>query len=151
MDTETMVKTRYWVNTVSRDHVLRGVTGGFAQADHGKATRLRRMAKGDRIVFYSPRTELDGGDPLQAFTAIGEVIDDDVHQLDASDDASPWRRQVRFEACREAPVRPLIEQLECIRNKESWGIVFRRGFFEIQEHDFRIIAAAMACEGSSAA
>ena len=49
---------RYWVNTVSRDHVQHGVDGGFTQAGHGKATGLKRMAKGDRIVFYclAPRS-----------------------------------------------------------------------------------------------
>ena len=28
----------YWINTVSRDHVQRGVAGGFTQANHGKPT-----------------------------------------------------------------------------------------------------------------
>jgi hypothetical protein len=31
---------RYWINTVSLEHVERGVEGGFTQADHGKNTRL---------------------------------------------------------------------------------------------------------------
>jgi hypothetical protein len=48
---------RYWINTVSRDHVQTGVEGGFTQADHGKRTRLKRLERGDRIVFYSPRAE----------------------------------------------------------------------------------------------
>jgi hypothetical protein len=146
--------TRYWLNVVSREHVMRGVTGGFTQADHGKPTRLKRMAKGDRIVFYSPRTEFEGGEPLQAFTAIGEVVDDVPYQVEMSADFHPWRRNVRFEPCREAAVRPLIETLAFITNKQSWGFVFRRGFFEIAESDFRAIAAAMApdeASGTSAA
>jgi hypothetical protein len=149
MDTEATKTPRYWVNTVSREHVLRGVAGGFMQADHGRPTRLQRMAKGDRIVFYSPRTELGGGEALQAFTAIGEVLDDATYQVEVSEDFKPWRRNVDFGEFREAPVRPLLPQLDFIRNKESWGIVFRRGFFEIAERDFRIIEAAMECAGSS--
>ena len=43
----------YWINTVSRDHVQRGVAGGFTQANHGKPNLLRRMARGDWLVFYS--------------------------------------------------------------------------------------------------
>src|SRR5438132_735146 len=40
---------RYWINTVSRAHVLTGVGGGFTQANHGRATGLRRLAFGDLI------------------------------------------------------------------------------------------------------
>ena len=32
----------YWINTVSRDHVQIGMAGGFTQANHGKATNLKR-------------------------------------------------------------------------------------------------------------
>ena len=64
---------RYWINTVSRDHVQRGVAGGFTQVDHGKDTRLKRMSKGDGIIFYSPRSELGSGEPLQRCTTTGAV------------------------------------------------------------------------------
>jgi hypothetical protein len=40
----------YWVNTVSLEHVQAGVEGGFTQADHGRATRLRRLRPGDGLV-----------------------------------------------------------------------------------------------------
>ncbi|MEP7083354.1 MAG: hypothetical protein ABI854_01355 [Betaproteobacteria bacterium] len=42
---------RYWINTVSLDHVLLGVEGGFTQADHGRATRLAKIEKGDVIAL----------------------------------------------------------------------------------------------------
>jgi EVE domain-containing protein len=129
---------RYWVNTISRNHVRAGVEGGFTQADHGKDSRLKRLSKGDGIVFYSPRTEFKAGEQLKMFTAIGEVEDDAPYQVEAA-----WRRRVNFRSSAEAPIHPLIEQLEFIRNKKSWGFTFRRGFFEIGESDFRRIAAAM--------
>ena len=135
---------RYWVNTVSRDHVQRGVDGGFTQAGHGKASGLKRMARGDRLVFYSPRTEFDGGKPLQAFTALGTIADDEPYQVEMAPDFRPWRRKVTFAASEEAPIRPLIESLDFIRNKTSWGFVFRRGLFAIEEADFRRIEGAMA-------
>jgi hypothetical protein len=138
---------RYWVNTVSRDHVERGVAGGFTQADHGKKTRLERMSRGDRIVFYSPRTELGGGEPLQRFTAIGDIADDAAYQVEMTPDFHPWRRKVKFVVSEEAAIRPLIESLDFIRNKKSWGFVFRRGFFEIGEADFERIARAMERKG----
>ena len=95
---------RYWVNTVSRSHVQNGVAGGFTQADHGKNSRLKRLSKGDRIVFYSPRTEFQAREPLQHFTAIGEIIDETPYQIEMSADFHPWRRRVKFLASAEAPI-----------------------------------------------
>jgi hypothetical protein len=134
---------RYWVNTVSRSHVQNGVAGGFTQADHGKNSRLKRLSKGDGIVFYSPRTEFQAGEPLQHFTAIGEIVDEAPYQVEMTADFHPWRRRVTFLPSVEAPIHPLIEQLEFIRNKKIWGFIFRRGLFEIGESDFNAIARAM--------
>ena len=40
-------------------------------------------------------------------------------------------------------MRPLIETLPFIKNKTSWGAVFRYGFFEIDIASFYIIAQGM--------
>jgi hypothetical protein len=132
-----------WINTVSRDHVQRGVRGRFTQANHGKADALRRMARGDWIIFYSPRTEHPDGAPVQAFTAIGQVVDDEPYQVEVSPDFQPWRRNVDFLDCAETPVRPLIDELEFIENKQRWGYKFRFGVFKIADSDFERIRAAM--------
>jgi hypothetical protein len=42
---------KYWVSTISRDHVELGVAGGFNQAGHGKASGLKRLAAGDWLVL----------------------------------------------------------------------------------------------------
>lgn len=55
----------------------------------------------------------------------------------------PWRRRVEFIECVEAPIRPLIEKLSFIENKQRWGFPFRRGLFEIEQTDFGLIAGAM--------
>ncbi len=133
----------YWINTVSREHVRLGVQGGFTQADHGRATRLRRIAKGDFIAFYSPRTEFRGGDRLQAFTAIGRVTDDTPYQVEMRPGFQPWRRNMKFSRSRESPIAPLIEDLEFIADKRQWGYPFRRGLFEIGRPDFETIAQSM--------
>lgn len=67
-----MVK-RYWVGVASKEHVQKGVKGGFAQVCHGKAGPLNRMKEGDWIVYYSPVLKFGGKDPCQAFTAIGKI------------------------------------------------------------------------------
>ena len=135
-----------WINTVSRDHVLRCVGGRFAQANHGKPTMLRKMAHGDWVVFYSPKTDYPDGAPLQAFTAIGRVADDQAYQAEMAPDFHPWRRNVDFLDCTEMPIRPLIDQLDFIEDKSRWGYKFRFGLFRIGDHDLAVIRAAMTEE-----
>jgi hypothetical protein len=137
------VPARYWVNTISREHVLLGVEGGFTQAGHGKDTALRRLRRGDGIVFYSPRTAMGSGDPLQQFTAVGTVDDDEPFQVEQSPDFHPWRRRVVFEDVAAVPIRPLLPMLGFISDEQKWGLPFRRGLFEVPAGDFGVIAGAM--------
>lgn len=132
-----------WINVASRDHVERGVRGRFTQANHGKPNALRRMARGDWIVCYSPRLTHPDGPPLQAFTAVGQVVDDEPYQVEMSPDFQPWRRNVDFLDCVEAPIRPMIDTLDFVENKQQWGYRFRFGLFRIDDHDFEVIRTAM--------
>jgi hypothetical protein len=66
---------RYWIGVESHKHVKIGVAGGFAQLCHGKSAPLKRMKKGDWLIYYSPKTSMTGA-PLQAFTALGQVCGD---------------------------------------------------------------------------
>jgi hypothetical protein len=145
-----MSNPRYWINTVSREHVMAGVAGGFTQADHGRNTRLKRLAVGDRIAFYSPRTAYPDGAPLQQFTALGTVTGDDVYQVRMREDFHPWRRTVAFDATlHAADVRPLVERLSFIADPRRWGYPFRRGLFEVPEADFAVVEAAMRASPAS--
>jgi hypothetical protein len=134
---------RYWINTVPRSHVLLGVAGGFTQADHGRETRLRQLQRDDWLVFYAPRTELRGGEPLQAFTAIGQISDDVPYQVEMPPRFHPWRRALRVAPSHEAPIPPLIPTLDFIADTQRWDFPFRRGLFAIGQDDFARIAAAM--------
>ena len=136
----------YWINTISREHVQRGVAGGFTQANHGKATNLRQLAQGDYIVFYSPRTSYPDGEPLQYFTALGRVLDAQPYQAEMTPDFHPWRRRVEFLPCTAAPIQPLIASLAFMPDKRKWGFPFRRGLFQIEEADFMQIVEAMHCD-----
>jgi hypothetical protein len=121
-DASSVAAMTYWINTVSRSHVQRGVAGGFTQANHGKPHMLRRMKRGDWIAFYSPKTEYPKGDPLQAFTAIGQVADDEVYQEDLDPEFQPWRRKMEFLTCAETPIRPLLDELNFVLDKARWAI-----------------------------
>ena len=133
----------YWINTISYDHVLLGVKGGFTQAGHGKSSGLKKLSLGDYIVFYSPKTSLNNGEALQKFTAIGKIIDDEPYQAEMSPSFHPWRRNVKFFSCEPVPIKPLIDKLEFITDKKKWGYPFRFGLFSIEQNDFEIIAEAM--------
>jgi predicted RNA-binding protein len=136
-----------WVNTISRDHAQVGVEGGFTHAGHGKASGLKRLNTGDWLVFYSPKTRLEGGERLQAFTAIGWVADDELYQVEMAPGFVPWRRNVNFVTSVETPIGPLIDSLSFIKDKRRWGYVFRFGLFEIPQRDFELIKRAMVVDG----
>jgi hypothetical protein len=136
-------QNRYWIGVVSASHVRLGVQGGFAQLCHGKSAPLRRMNPGDWLVYYSPRTDFAKGEPLQAFTAIGQVEDDRVYEYRMSDSFVPFRRNIRYTNCKETKIGTLLEQLSFTRGNRNWGYLFRLGHFEIGQEDFITIAGAM--------
>lgn len=132
-----------WIGVASRDHVKAAIKGGFAQAGHGKMAPVKRMKRGDHILYYSPRERLDAGEQVQAFTAIGRVEDDEPHQAIQSECFEPFRRKVLYFQARDAAIRPLLEDLDLTRGRAAWGIAFRRSLFKIDDRDFRIIARVM--------
>ncbi|MDQ4038621.1 MAG: EVE domain-containing protein [Actinomycetota bacterium] len=139
----------FWVNTVSLEHVRLGEAGGFTQADHGRSTMLKRLSAGDGLVFYSPRTAMREGAPLQEFTALGRITGTQPYQVEMSADFRPWRLAVDFLEVRSAPVRPLVPDLAFIPDKQRWGFPFRRGLFGIGRRDFLRIGEAMGIDETS--
>lgn len=57
-----MNRVRYWVAVVSLDHAQQGISGGFIQVCHGKATPLKRMRKNDYLLIYSPKLSINGSE-----------------------------------------------------------------------------------------
>jgi predicted RNA-binding protein len=136
---------RFWVGVVSRSHVQIGVKGGFVQLGHGKKAPLQKLHAGDGLVMYSPRTDYPDGEVLQSFTAIGVVTSGEIYQVEMSPEFRPFRIDVQFHKCREALIKPLLDQLSFIKNKTHWGAAFRFGQLQIPAVDFKIIAEAMGC------
>lgn len=139
---------KYWITVVSKDHISRGIAGRFMQANHGKPAPLRRMAAGDWVIMYSPKQSMNGTESLQAFTAIGQLADDEVFQHKMSEDFIPYRRNVNYYKCIQTPILPLVKELDFIANKKSWGYPFRFGFLEINGHDFGLIKTHMLTDES---
>jgi len=134
---------RYWIGVASNEHVKKGIVGNFAQVCHGKQGPLKRMSEGDWIIYYSPTEKFGESEPCRKFTAIGKVLSDEPYLFPMSDSFIPWRRNVKFISSHEVAIEPLLDQLNFITNKQYWGLVFRRGFFEINPSDFELIASAM--------
>jgi hypothetical protein len=131
---------RFWVSTVSLDHVETAAAGGFTQADHGANTRLSRLRPGDSLVFYSPRTTMLGGDPVRRFTALAVVTGSSPYRDPVS---HHWRLSCSFTPSTPVEVKPLAAELSFIPDAAHWGLPFRRGLFPIPEADYRIIAGHM--------
>jgi hypothetical protein len=135
--------TKYWIHTVSRDHVRAGLEGGFTHANHGRATSRRQLARGDLIAFYSPRTHYPDGEPLQRFTAVGRVVDAAPYQAESTPTFHPGRRRVQVLECEEAPIQDLSSELTLSKDRKRWGLAFRRGLFQIGTDEFQRLVRAM--------
>jgi hypothetical protein len=137
---------KFWIIVASKDHLQRGLAGGFIQANHGKAAPLKRMHTGDWVIFYSPKLEYDKPEKLQCFTAIGKIADETVYQSDMGGGFVPFRRNVTFLPAQDVSILPLINELTFIKDKTPWGAPFRFGSIQIPEEDFRLIASRMVAD-----
>lgn len=133
----------YWIAVASKEHVMRGVQGGYAQVCHGKVGPLKKMKGDDFLIYYSPTLHFGKKEPCQAFTAIGKVKEKEPYLYQMSPDFIPYRRDIDFLAAIETPIAPLIEKLSFIKDKTKWGFPFRFGCFSINKSDFELIAQRM--------
>mgnify|MGYP000991585589 CR=1 len=141
-----MNQQKFWIGTVSKEHVERGKAGGFAQLCHGKQSPLKRMQPGDILIYYSPNERYGEKSPYQCLTALGVIIDSLIYQIKMSPDFIPYRREVRYLQTIDTPIRSLIPQLSFIQDKNKWGYVFRFGVLPISCADFIFIAESMQLE-----
>jgi predicted RNA-binding protein len=133
----------YWIGVASKDHVDRGVEGGFCQLCHGKSQPLKRMEPGDWIIYYSPKEKFGSSKPYQQFTAIGKITGKEVYTCEMSPGFIPNRRDVEFIESKSVAIKPLIDRLSFIKIKRSWGYAFRFGHIRIPYQDFKLLADLM--------
>lgn len=129
-----------WLGVVSADHVQRGVSLGIAQLGHGKRSGLARLRRGDWLIYYSPKTSMRDGEPLKQFTAIGEVVDDEIWQADEGS-FQPFRRRIRYLSdTHPVPVANLRLDLT---SQPNWGYQLRRGLIPLSDGDLEAVRQAM--------
>jgi hypothetical protein len=140
--------SRNWLAVASAEHVEIGRNAGFMQVNHGKASPLRRVQPGDRIVYYSPNRTYSPSharrerDRLQAFTAIGTVKQGKPYQADMGFGFQPFRRDVIWHDAEPASLVELQTRLAFTQDK-NWGYRLRQGLVEISDADMTMIAEAM--------
>lgn len=137
-----MIRVR--VGVASREHVYAAVRGGFCQLNHGKEAPLRRMNRDDKLIYYSPRTRMQGGEALHAFTAVGTITDDEPFQVRQAEGFHPFRRNTCYLKTKEAPIQVMLGDLTFTKGRSGWGMAIRRGVFEISHEDYNKIAKAMS-------
>jgi len=134
---------KYWIGVVSKDHVDMGVSEGILQIGHGKLGPLSRIHKDDWLIYYSPKKTLSDKEPLQAFTALGQVLDEEIYQVKINDNFNPYRRKIKYLKINQTQIKPLIDELDFIKSKKNWGYNFRFGLLEITKKDFDLIKENM--------
>lgn len=136
--------TAYWIGVAVKDHVITGVKGGFAQLGHGKESAVKGLRKGDWIAYYAPRTALDGGDKVQAFTALGRVTSDTCYQVQVREGFAPFRVNVDYIGAKDVPIHPLLELLNLTKDRGTgWGMAVRGSKIRTDIHDMALIAQGM--------
>ncbi|MFO1079890.1 MAG: EVE domain-containing protein [Reyranellaceae bacterium] len=144
----TAVTPRNWLAVASADHVAIGRQAGFMQVNHGKASPLRRLTPGDRVVYYSPTGRYSPShaarrqDRLQAFTALGTVQPGQPYRADLERGFQPFRRDVAWHETGAAALADLQPRL-AFTHAPNWGYRLRQGLVEISEADMATIAEAM--------
>lgn len=132
-----------WIAVISADHAAQAAREGCFACSHGDGRAAARPEQGDRFVFYAPREGLGTGSTVQAFVALGRILD----SAPAPRTIGNFEAQVRraaYEAVGRAPVRPLLARLALTRDRGShWGIAFRRGLLAVNEDDFALIETAL--------
>ena len=148
---------RNWIAVASAEHARRGRDAqfsvpdarGFMQVGHGKLAPLRRVLPCDRVAYYAPTVTLGATDSCQSFVTLGVVQPGEPYAFDMGGGFVPYRRDVAYVKAQEASILPLLDAFEFVENRQRWGYKFRFGLFEVNDHDMRLIASAMAADLAS--
>jgi hypothetical protein len=128
--------TKFWIAVACKDHWYLPILSW-------QIFSSKTIIRSDFVIYYSSKVTMGGSELYQKFTAIGEVIDDISYQVDMGNGFKPFRRNISYFNAKHIDVKALVPLLSFIKNKNSWGYVFRYGFLEIDQASFEIIANNM--------
>lgn len=134
---------KHWIAVVHKSLAMIMAQHGFVAFSHGKKSAADKVAPGDSVILYAPKTDFEG-DPVQAFVGLATVTGE--HATERSfpgTDLTAWARDAQFRESRDVPVKPMLDALGFVSNPRYWGMAFRRSLFEISAADFNHIQKAM--------
>ncbi|WP_172292261.1 EVE domain-containing protein [Pseudoruegeria sp. HB172150] len=132
----------FFIGVVHERQAAMARKAGIVAFSHGREAPVKSLSVGDAVILYAPKTDFDGK-PVQAFIAHATVTGEEAEQREFAPGMIAWCRAARFDDVNTVPVRPLLDDLGFIRNKQHWGMAFRQGKFAIPDPDYRLIASAM--------
>ena len=124
----------HWIAVISRAHSRIAAASGFLQVNHGKAGPLRKTKASDEVFIYCPREEMQGGAVLKRVEFRCTIDDDWVYQVEQAPGFVPYRKDVTYDMTFRGVAIHDVPGLELTANPR-WGMLARRGFFEISAHD----------------
>lgn len=136
---------KHWIAVISQNHARIAACCGFLQVCHGKPGPLRKTKAGDEVFIYCPSTEIKSGEALRTVEYQCIIDNDKVYQVEQFPGFSPFRKNVSFNKIFQPVVLKDILGLEFTANSH-WGMLARRGFFEISQQDARKIRLKMRGE-----
>jgi len=129
---------KHWIAVISLEHAQIAVASGFLQVCHGKATPLKATRADDEFFIYCPKTKMKDGKSIKQIAFRGHFNDGEIYQVEQLSGFRPWRKNVDFDTQFQAVVLSSIADMELTRNPH-WGMLARRGFFEISAHDAALL------------
>lgn len=140
---------KHWIAVISRDHAMIGAQSGFLQVCHGKAAPLRKTSAGDEVFIYCPRTGMSAGKVLRRVEYRCVIESDTVYQVEQVAGFKPFRKDARFDAGFQGIPIGDVRGMELTANPH-WGMLARRGFFELGAHDATLLRRAGNGSGARA-
>ena len=132
---------KHWIAVVSRDHAQIAARSGFLQVNHGKSAPLDRTSAGDEVFIYCPRSGMRAGEVLKRVEFRCVIENDTVYQVEQAPGFKPFRKDVRFDTEFQGIPIGDVQGMELTANPH-WGMLARRGFFEIGAHDAALLRAS---------
>ena len=131
---------KHWIAVISLSHAQIAADSGFLQVCHGKQGPLKHTSAGDEVFIYCPKTDMRSGDVLKQITFRGHIDNDDIYQVEQAPGFTPFRKSVTFDNAFQPVAIKAVQGLELTANPK-WGMLARRGFFEISAHDAEVLGA----------
>lgn len=134
--------TQYWIGVAAGKHVAVGVRDGFAMFAHGRHAAAKRVQPGEWVAYYSPREGMNEGLELRAFTAVGQALPGEIAERQMLPGVTGWSRRMRWLDAKPADIYPLLDKFSFVKDRQHWGMYFRKSLFTVDGGDFALIADA---------